>query len=376
MQVFLVTIGEGAAYWEKFGHNALWFRDSTRGIDIAYNWGTFAFDEPGYLGRVIVNDLRYWVEGIPGQYFIDAYRRYDRTIVVQRLNLTQPQARKAYEYAVLNARDENKYYRYDYFLDNCSTRVRDLIDLALGGALKRATESTSVQRSYRSETLRLVDDMKVVEFAINAALARPADRNLSVWENMFVPSRVKDAVRELRVADTTGALVPVVVEERVILQSQAHEEREDAPRLSLPYLIVGLLLALELFSIGWAGLKSRPAEMVFRFEVGVWAFLTGLLGVVLLLGWAITEHAFWRHNENLLLLNPLSLFLMVVAPLSLRRPRWLRAAAIGAVVVALLGAVAVVLKGLPGAQQNAPLILLLLPAHFAVAYGLWTRARS
>jgi len=95
-----------------------------------------------------------------------------------------------------------------------------------------------------------------------------------------------------------------------------------------------------------------------------------------LLGWAITEHAFWRHNENLLLLNPLSLFLMVLAPMSLSRPRWLRPAAICAVIVAMLGAVAVVLKGVPGAQQNVPMILLLLPANFAIAYGLWTRARS
>jgi hypothetical protein len=254
--------------------------------------------------------------------------------------------------------------------------VRDLIDLALGGALKRATQSKMVQRSYRSETLRLVDDMKLVQFGIDAALAQPADRELTAWENMFVPSRVRDEMRELRITDATGTLVPVVMEERVLLQSQAHDERLDAPRLWLPYLIAGLILAVEFFGVGLLGLKSGAAvEKAFRLEIGIWAFLTGLLGVVLLLGWAITEHAFWRRNENLLLLNPLSLFLMVLAPLSLWRPRWLRPAAICAVIIALIGALALIGKGLPWfAQDNLPMIALLLPPHFAIAYGLWRRS--
>jgi hypothetical protein len=376
LQVYLVTIGEGAAYWEKFGHNALWFRDPARGIDIAYNWGVFDFGDPGYLGRVIVNDLRYWVEGVPGQNFINAYRQYDRTIEIQRLDLDPAQAQKAYDRAVWNARDENKYYRYDYFLDNCSTRVRDLIDFALGGALKRATGATHVGRSYRSETLRLVDDMKVTQFAINSALAQPTDRELTSWENMFVPSRVRDAIRELRVTDASGASVPVVAEERVLHQSQSHHDRLDAPRLPLPYLIAGLLLAVEFLGVGIAGLRSRAAEVAFRWEIGVWAFLTGLLGVVLLLGWAITEHTFWRYNENLLLLNPLSLFLMVLAPLSLWRPARTRAAAICAVIIAMLSAAGLILKGLPWFdQQNLAMIALLLPPHFAIAYGLWRRSR-
>jgi hypothetical protein len=336
----------------------------------------FAFDEPGYLGRVIVNDLRYWVEGVPGRDFIEAYRRYDRTIVTQRLNLTPEQAQKAYDFAVTNAREENKYYRYDYFLDNCSTRVRDLIDFALGGALRRATQGTIVPRTYRSETLRLVDDMKVTQFAINAALASPTDNELSVWENMFVPSRLKDAVRELRITDASGALVPAVADEQVLHESQQHDERADAPSLWRGYLMVGVLLAAQMLLVSWVGVRSRAADASFRFEVGVWALLTGILGAVLLLGWMITRHSFWYRNENLLLLNPLALFLATLAPLSLWRSRWARPAAISAVLLALLSAVALIVKGLPWfGQHNLAMIALLLPPNFAVAFGLWLRAR-
>jgi len=367
-------MGEGEQYYEKFGHNALWFNDQ-QAIDVAYNWGTFDFNEPGYLSRLLIGDTRYWVDGVPAPLLLDFYRRYDRTITIQRLNLTPAQALRAYQYSQWNARDENKYYQYDYFRDNCSTRVRDVIDRAVGGALKAATANTRVKRTYRTESLRLVDDMTLTQFGINAALGRPADRFLSVWEDMFVPSRMRDAIRDFKVSSASGALVPLVAEERVLYQSKSHQERPDFPTLWIPYLIVGLLIAAELFVIARVGERSSPAEKVFRIEATIWAFITGLLGVVLLLAWLITQHVFWYRNATLLLLNPLALFLAILLPMSMWRARWLRPAAICAVIIAMLGAIALMLKGVPGfAQNNIAMILLLLPPHFAIAYGLWRRA--
>jgi hypothetical protein len=371
-----VTLGEGEEYWEKFGHNALWFSDPTRGIDVAYNWGTFDFAAPGYLRRLLTGDTRYWVEGVPGPLFLDFYRQYDRTIIVQRLNLTPEQARKAYEYSLWNAREENKYYRYDYFRDNCSTRVRDVIDLAVGGALKTWTASTVVERTYRQETVRLVDDMKLVQLGVDLALGQPADKQLTLWEDMFAPSRMRDALRAVRVS-VDGEQATLVAEERVLYESKHHEERQDFPDLKLAYLVIGLLLAMEFLVIGWAGERSGAAEKVYRIEVAVWAFLTGLLGVVLLLAWLITQHVFWYRNENLLLVSPLSLWLAVVLPLTIWRPRYLRPAAILGVVIAAFAVVALLVKPLPGfTQDNLALVLLLLPPHAAIAYGLRRRRKA
>jgi uncharacterized protein DUF4105 len=376
-QVFLITIGEGEYYWEKFGHNAIWFYDPDRGIDVAFNWGVFDFTSPGFLRRLLIGNALYAVEGVPGPAFIEAYRSYDRTVVLQRLNLTPEQARKAYEFSLWNAREENKYYRYDYFRDNCSTRVRDVIDLALGGALKARTANMRLGGTYRLETVRLVDDMKLTQFGIDVALGQPADRRLTLWEDMFVPSTVRDAARSMTVPISGGRAAPLVAEERVYYESRAHRERRDFPKLWIPYLVVGLLLGAELFAVGWAGQRSRVADKIFRIEVAAWALLTGLLGLVLLLAWMITQHVFWYHNENLLLLNPLSLSLAVLAALSAWRTRWTRRAAIVAVIVAMLSALALIVKALPVfPQDNIPVILLLLPPHFAVAYGLWRRASA
>ena len=373
LKVFLVTIGQGAAYWEKYGHNMLWFHDQGAGIDEAYNWGMFDFASPDFLERQLVGDPQYSVQAFPGQLLLDFYRKADRGITIQELNLTVAQAQKALERSRWNAQPANKFYRYDYYRDNCSTRVRDMIDYALGGALRAASQDT-VAQSYKGETVRLLDDLKFTQFGTTVALGRPADRRLTLWEDMFIPMRLRDALRGMQVRDSSGAMKPILAHEQVLYESQKHHERAAAPTLWLPYLIIGLLLALELFAMGWAAGRAPTVEKVYRFEVAIWALLVGLLGAIVLCAWLFTEHVFWYRNENLLLFNPLALFLAVLAPLSIWRPRFTRPAAIIAIVIALLGAVALLMKGLPWSQQNMALIALLLPAHFVVAYQLWMRS--
>lgn len=365
----MITIGEGAASWEKYGHNSLWFVDSARFIDVAYNWGTFDFKEPGFAARFVAGTPEYWVERYPGRTILEYYPRADRTVEIQRLNFTPAQARKALERARWNALEENKRYLYDYFLDNCSTRVRDLIDYALDGALKRATEGTTVQRSYRSENLRLMDDLKLAQLGINVALGRPADRPLTVWADMFVPMRLRDAVRDVRIDGNA-----LIADERVVYKTRANVEREDTPSYGLIYLVIGLVIAIDLFGLGIVGERSRAADIVFRAEAAAWSIVTGVLGAVVLFAWVATRHVFWANNENLLYLNPLSLWVGLLALMTLRNPRWDRPAAIAASVIALCGAAGLVAKGLPGAQDNLAIIALCFPANLAVAFGLWRRA--
>ena len=175
LQVYLLTLGEGEAVWEKFGHNSLWFRDSTGRIDEVYNWGTFDFNSPDFAWRFVTGETKYWVDVFHGgQIVIDFFAGRDRTVVLQRLNFTPAQAAKALAFARNNALEANKYYRYDYFLDNCSTRVRDLIDYTTDGALKAQT-TAKTPYSFRSESVRLTDDLFFAQLGITTALGRPGD---------------------------------------------------------------------------------------------------------------------------------------------------------------------------------------------------------
>ena len=373
LQVYHVVIGQGAHYWEKYGHNMLWFHDPAAGIDVAYNWGTFDFQSPDFLQRQLVGDPIYWVDTVQGTWVIQAYARTDRTVTLQRLNFTAAQARRALDHARQQALPQNRNYRYDYYRDNCSTRVRDVIDYAVGGALKRATAGTRVKVTYRGETLRLLDDMALTQLGTHVALGRPADRLLTVWETMFIPMRMRDAMRLVRIPGPGGAQVPLVAQERVAYESPRHRDRGSVPALWIPYLVIGLLLGVEFLAIAGIGRRARAADVVFRVETALFALLAGVFGLVLVLAWTTTRHVFWYRNENLLLLNPLSLFLAVLALLSIWKPRYARPAAIIAVIGAALAIVAALAKLIPGSQNNLALICLLLPAHLAIAHSLWSR---
>jgi hypothetical protein len=374
LQVFLVTIGEGSAVWEKFGHNSLWFLDEANKVDEAYNWGTFDFTAPGFAWRFVTMETRYWVDMFPdGRRMVDFYIQHDRTVFIQRLNFTPEQARNALAFARNNALEANKYYRYDYFLDNCSTRIRDLIDVATGGVLKAATESVTVQRSFRSESVRLTDDLGLAQFGITAALGAPADKPISLWEDAFVPMRLRDMLRDVRVT-INGKQEPLVAEEREFYTTKYQTEREDVPAIWLVPLIIGLIIAVDFIAVGLIGERHRAVDVAFRSEVAVWAVASGILGAAILFAWLFTKHTFWAANQNLLVMNPLSVWLAPLALMSLKNPRWLRPAAITAVLVALCSGLALVLHGIPGlSQDNAAVLALAVPANLAMAFGLWRR---
>src|SRR6185436_13266661 len=197
LAVTLITFGVGEQVWERFGHNALWLHDAVTGRDVAYNWGLFDFEQPGFFRRFLTGDTKYWMAGEDAYAMVQAYHAIGRPITLQKLNLTPAQALALRDFVERNALEENKYYRYDYFRDNCSTRLRDALDRALGGALKAATDTIITPFTYRRESVRLTDGDRPIQTGIDIALGRPADAPLTMWESFFIPMRLRDAVRDL-----------------------------------------------------------------------------------------------------------------------------------------------------------------------------------
>ena len=122
LQVYIMTMGQGDLVWERFGHNALGIRDASTGTDIVYNWGTFSFEQEGFLPRFLRGEMLYWMAPYDAVQTVMAYEQMNRSVTVQELNLTPAQRLEIKRFVEWNQRDENKFYRYDYYLDNCSTR--------------------------------------------------------------------------------------------------------------------------------------------------------------------------------------------------------------------------------------------------------------
>jgi hypothetical protein len=374
LSVTLITFGFGEQVWERFGHNALWIHDATTGRDVAYNWGLFDFDQPGFFRRFLTGDTKYWMAGEDAYGMVQAYHAIGRPITLQRLNLTPAQALALNDFVERNALEENKYYRYDYFRDNCSTRLRDAVDRALGGALRAATDTMQTPLTYRSESLRLTEGDVPVRTGIDVALGRPADAPLSAWASFFIPMRLRDGIRVVRVPDASGELVPLVADERQ-MAPPVGGARFSEPRAVADHtrrnLVAGGAIAALLLLLALLMRSGRWAAWCLALLGIAWSLLCGVLGVVLFLAWVATKHAFWARNENLLLLSPISLALVILVPAALLGGRGIRRARLTGAFVAAMGLVALVWTWMPDAQPNGEIVALFLPAHLAIAFALF-----
>jgi hypothetical protein len=375
LAVYVVTLGQGDQVWERYGHNALWIHDPVRGTDRTYNWGIFDGSGPQFIIRFVRGRMRYWMESVDVERLMAFYRAADRSITIQRLALGPAQALALQEFAEWNAREENKYYWYDYFRDNCSTRLRDALDRALDGRLRAATETVTTRHTYRSESIRLMEGMPLTQAGIELGLGPLTDRPLTAWEEMFVPMRMRDRLRGVRIHGPDGALIPLVVEERQLYVSQRPPELPAPPPLLLRYATIGLIAGAVILALGLI------AQVAWRPPLGVvasvWAAMAGIAGFLLLFLWLATHHIFASRNENLFHVNPIALALAVAGPLALYRPHLRPFAARVALIAFLSSVIGVAVKVVPGfVQDNLPIAALVLPGHLALAWTFRRLARS
>jgi hypothetical protein len=375
ISVTLVTFGLGEEVFERFGHNALLFHDAYTLQDSAYHWGLFSFEQPGFLARFLSGNTNYWMGAVDARQLLESERRAGRLITLQRLNLTPAQAVALRDFVRWNSLDEHKYYRYDYFRDNCSTRLVDAIDRVVGSALKRQASGVRTQLSYRRESVRLTEGDAPVQAGIDIALGRPADALLTEWQSFFIPMRFRDAARTMKIPGANGEEVPLVWDEVSIppVGVTPIAEAVESPRLAWRYSVVGCLLATIVVLLRVLTERRREAAWWLAAVGALWSLVCGLLGVILLLAWLATRHVFWAYNENVLLLTPFSLALVVLIPSALLYRKGERAARIVAGLVAAMGVFALILAIVPGGQESRAVVALLLPAQLAIA---WAMSRS
>lgn len=362
-RIGVMTMQPGDIFWERFGHDAIVVDDPAFAEPISYNFGFFDLEEAGFISRFIRGEMEYALVALPLSQDLALYRQEGRGVRVQWLNLTPEQATSLAQQLENNARPENARYRYDYFRDNCATRVRDAIDRALGGSLGQQLASRSQGNSYRSEATRLSRPAPWMWLGFQFGLGPNADQPLSRWEEAFIPMRLSDSLREAR----TAAGTPLVIGEEEILPHRLAAEPEARAQPVIAWTVAGLILGLAVWFIG-----RRRSRIAAALAMCFW-LLCGLLGLLMLYLWLGTAHwAGWR-NHNLLLASPLAWLLVPGAWAILRGRlpskiwRWML------IVVTALAVLAIPLTWLGiDPQGNAMWIGLLVPLHLAFA-ALWAR---
>lgn len=322
--VRLLTVGQGDLVFERFGHNMLWIINTRTSESIAWNWGAFSFHQPAFMRRFLFGNNEYILQGQNVAQQLQGYSRDNREVVSQELALTPGQRAALDAFVRTNALPENMGYRYDYFLDNCSTRLRDALDIVLGGAIRSVLVPRSSDLTYRSEVLRLNQHSALLFMGMDLALGTPADRPLSPWEHSFIPMRLRDELQVIRVPGPDGATVPLAGPPKLLVDA----EREGEPpyidsRAERATIMIGaLLLALVCLGLSVPARRgSKGASWGLMAVAVIVHVVIGALSALIVFMWAFTLHAFWAWNPHLLLFTPLSLVVAVVLPLARTRPR-------------------------------------------------------
>lgn len=362
-RIGVMTMQPGEVFFERFGHDALVVADADGGQATSYNFGFFDPSEPDFLGNFVRGRMMYYLVALPLEEDLAQYRQAGRGVSIQWLDLPADQADALAAALAEHARPENARYHYDYFTANCATKVRDMLDTAMGGALQEQLADPAGQ-SYRSEAVRLASPAPWMWIGFDLGLGPYADQPLSRWQDAFIPMRL--AADLATVSNRDGR--PLVAATETLLPQRVEAEPAAHPRHAWPWILAGLALAA-----GVVALRQRPRLLV-ALALPLW-LLCGLGGVLLLYLWGFTAHEAAWGNRNLLLLNPLCLPIALAALPLLRpgrRPGCALAGMLVTVALLALAAVPVHLLALRP-QANLPWIGLLLPVHLALAWILRPR---
>jgi Domain of unknown function (DUF4105) len=374
LRVDLYTYGPGDIYWERFGHDALIITDTTSGQSYAFNYGTFDFNQKDFYVNFARGRMVYMAAAWPTADDLDEYRREGRSITDQRLDLTPAQRARLRDFLVWNVQPANASYAYDYYLDNCTTRIRDALNQALDGALRRQLAGPAPGgETYRGETDRLMAGQPWLMYLLDLGLGPYADQPLTRWTSAFLPASLMRELRGVR----TSAGKPLVASQTLLAPQRLPSPPAQPPDLRWPLLIAGLVLGIGFATS--AALRNRyPVERWWFAWVGtLYALAAGLAGALMLVLWFATAHRAAWANENLWLFCPIA-WLLVPGLLRLRRPgassRPLTLGVAGLITLsAAFALVARLATWLP--QHNLPWILFALPAWLGLLAGLWMMRR-
>ena len=376
--VYLVTFGPGPQVWERFGHNALWIRDTVTGRGVAYDYGRFNFEQEGFLWRFARGHMEYWMGRADGGALIDAYVRLGRSVVLQELSLDAAERRYLQAALETNFARDSGTYRYDYYRDNCSTRVRDQIDVAVGGALRSYLASTPSTLTLRDHTRRSLDNNLAIYFAAMSFLGPMADRPITALEESFLPALLQEHIRGVQMVDSSGASTPLVRREIQVAESDGYSVPVEVPgRPDRVFGGLGLGLAAVLLVLGLLARNSRLARWGFLALMALWQVFVAVGALLIIWLWGLSDHLAAYRNLNVLHFSVAAVVLLALTPGMMRGDaKRLRAGRTFARLALVASAIGVVLAMLPMLTQSfGDVSGLMFPIHAAVLVGLESLSR-
>jgi hypothetical protein len=293
-----------------FGHSAIRIIDSNNVNDLVYNYGTFNFEDDGFYLKFIRGKLLYYLSIERSDDFFNDYAMAGRGIEEQVLELSSEEKLRLKKAIIENCRLENRYYKYDFFYDNCTSRLRDILlkykspSPILPAVMKEKT-------TFRNAIHLYLDNGKQYwsKLGIDILLGKPTDKIMTPSEQSFLPDNLMMSIE--KTADPK-----LVAFEHKILDQQTAENKE--PWFTPFFFFSTLLVVFILMN----GISTKVFIKISTLLDVCLFFTVGLLGVILVLMWTSTDHTMTKNNYNLLWAIPTNLFFCFFIPRKNNYTKW------------------------------------------------------
>ena len=392
LTVKIAVAGPGDEIYLWWGHIGLVIEDALSGKKLFYDWGAFSFDTENFYLDFTLGRLFYSCTVSPADYTIARIIRENRDLTLYTLDLPPEAKTELLLFAENNVLPENRNYLYHHFRENCATRVRDIIDRAVGGNFKSRYADAPGRFTLRQHVRRHTWFSPFWDWILNFLMGGGIDQSITVWEEMFLPSEIAMRASEFTYTDALGTERRLVSDVEIMSLAKGRPGTAAIPpRRWIKELLLGLGIAL-LFAVlklktagfftGKLGkkhnraflFKTEQARYIFGAAQAAFSLFFGGTGFLLFFLSFFTSHDYTYHNYNLFFVNPL---LLAAVPLALvfafgkdpkKRRNSERFLHVLWTIVFLGGIASIAIRFFPGFyQQNQPTQALVLPAAFVLS---------
>lgn len=295
---------EGEVY-TLYGHAAIRVNDPTQKIDFIFNYGIFDFSKPNFIYRFAKGETDYKLGGMNFQDYVIEYEMRGSEITELVLNLDPEEKERIWQALVVNIQPENQVYRYNFFFDNCATRLITVIEKHLNGKIDYNNPPET--QTFRDLINHCTRNHAWLTFGCDLALGSPTDRVATHYETLFLPMYLKDAFDKATIANPDGSTRKLISQTNLL--TTADPEEEGYKDGFFTPIVCSLLLFLLVAGITAYEWKKKK---YFRIVDCVLFFIAGIGGVILFFLSFVSVHPCTWPNWSLVWLQPLDLVAVIL----------------------------------------------------------------
>ncbi len=290
VDIELYTFGAGENYWEAFGHTAL--RVKINNIDYMYGFGYFNFNDEDFFLKFAKGKMQYFLGIEETNLEIDNYINQGRSVWSQKLNLSSSQKKQLITQLNYLAQAENRYYHYDYFLNNCTSQIRDLLDEVTNGEISKQLKGVQTSKSWNDLTFP-VNNQTWMNLGVAIAYGVPAYQVRDKWSLSVFPEDFARALEQIYTQTNWNG--------KQVQHNKADKQLVEYSFVKTHYAVISLvsLILIGLF-----------IPFLTKFTIYLWLSGQSLIGIALLFLWFFSEHSIAVWNINLLLFSPIAFVFM------------------------------------------------------------------